>query len=200
MLITKIIRRIKKEFQCWYSTIFTRLVFYLNDIEAEGFVKVCGNPFIINNGRMKLGKNISMSSGAFANPVNGAGRIIITVKKGAELIIGDNVGISNTEIYCATKIEICEGVLIGGGVRIYDTDFHSVNSEFRVMHPDPDIKSKPIIIRENSFIGSGTIILKGVSIGPESVIGAGSVVTKSVPKGEIWAGNPAKKIIEIVKH
>ena len=38
------------------------------------------------------------------------------------------------------------------------------------------------------------MILKGVTIGARAVIGAGSVVTKDVPDGEIWAGNPAKRI------
>ena len=38
------------------------------------------------------------------------------------------------------------------------------------------------------------ITLKGVAIGENSIIGAGSVVTRSIPKNQIWAGNPAKFI------
>lgn len=34
----------------------------------------------------------------------------------------------------------------------------------------------------------------GVTIGDRSVVGAGAVVTKSIPSGEIWGGNPARKI------
>ena len=35
---------------------------------------------------------------------------------------------------------------------------------------------------------------KGVTIGEHAIGGAGSVVANDIPAGEIWAGNPAKKI------
>jgi len=50
------------------------------------------------------------------------------------------------------------------------------------------------MLEDYAFIGAGSYILKGVTVGKYSIIGAGSVVTKDVPQGEIWAGNPAKKI------
>lgn len=62
------------------------------------------------------------------------------------------------------------------------------------------ISSSPLIIKEGAFIGARSIILsKCEYIGKYSVIGAGSVVTKSVPDYEIWAGNPAKKIRNVMK-
>lgn len=50
------------------------------------------------------------------------------------------------------------------------------------------------MIGNHSFIGAGSIILPGVTIGDKCVIGAGSVVTKSVPDGEVWGGCPARFI------
>lgn len=44
------------------------------------------------------------------------------------------------------------------------------------------------------FIGCGSIILPGVSIGDNVIVGAGSVVTDDVPANSIVAGNPAKVI------
>ena len=44
------------------------------------------------------------------------------------------------------------------------------------------------------WIGSGAIVLPGVTIGDNSVIGAGSVVTKDVPENCVYGGNPAKLI------
>jgi len=49
-----------------------------------------------------------------------------------------------------------------------------------------------IIIKDNSFIGVNTIILPGVTIGPNSIVGAGSVVTHDVLPDMVYAGNPAK--------
>lgn len=49
----------------------------------------------------------------------------------------------------------------------------------------------------NCFIGSGSIVLCGVSIGDNSIIGAGSVVTKDVEANSVYAGNPAKYICSI---
>lgn len=47
------------------------------------------------------------------------------------------------------------------------------------------------VIKENSFIGAGSIIMPGVTVGPQAIVAAGSVVTKDVPPNSIVAGNPA---------
>lgn len=49
-------------------------------------------------------------------------------------------------------------------------------------------------IMDNCFIGSHSIILPDVKIGPDAIVAAGAVVTKDVPKGTIVGGNPAKVI------
>lgn len=46
------------------------------------------------------------------------------------------------------------------------------------------------------WVGFGTIIRRGVTIGDGAVVGAGSVVTKDVPAFEIWAGVPARRVRE----
>ena len=49
-------------------------------------------------------------------------------------------------------------------------------------------------ILDNCFIGSNSIILPNVRIGPNAIVAAGAVVTKDVPEGTIVGGNPAKII------
>ena len=52
-----------------------------------------------------------------------------------------------------------------------------------------------IDIKDNCFIGLGSIIMPGVKIGPNSVVGAGSVVTKDVPPNTVVVGSPARPIM-----
>ena len=68
------------------------------------------------------------------------------------------------------------------------------------------VKSAPITIEDDVWIGAHSIILKGVTIGRGSVVAAGAVVTKSFPPYSIIGGVPAKLLKmrfteeEIKKH
>lgn len=53
----------------------------------------------------------------------------------------------------------------------------------------------PLVIGRGVFIGARAIILEGCSfIGQGAIIGAGAVVAKDIPAGEVWAGNPARRV------
>jgi len=54
-----------------------------------------------------------------------------------------------------------------------------------------------VIIKDNCWLGAGSTICPGVTIGENSVIGAGSVVIKDIPANCVAAGNPCKVIREI---
>jgi hypothetical protein len=62
------------------------------------------------------------------------------------------------------------------------------------------IKYGRIIIHENCFIGARSIIMPGVSIGPNSVVAAGSIVTKSVPPGIVVCGVPARALSSVQEY
>lgn len=57
-----------------------------------------------------------------------------------------------------------------------------------------------VIIHESCHIGSRSIILPGVEIGPRTVVGAGSVVTRSLPPNTVCAGNPATVICSLDEY
>jgi acetyltransferase-like isoleucine patch superfamily enzyme len=110
------------------------------------------------------------------------------------MILGNDVGVSNSVFYAWKSIILEDEVMIGGGCQIYDTDFHSILYEDRILKGDKKVKTAPVLIKKGAFIGASSIILKGVTIGERSVVAAGSVVTKSIPSDEVWGGNPARFI------
>lgn len=140
---------------------------------------------------ISIGDNTTIRSGKYGGNYVGMGKTRFFVFPEGEIEIGNKVGISNSIFVSRAGIKIEDEVMIGGGCRLYDSDFHSLDYETRVHSGDSDIKSAPIYIKKGAFIGAGCIILKGVTIGEGSIIGAGAVVTKNVPDHEIWAGNPA---------
>lgn len=107
---------------------------------------------------------------------------------GNNIFIGNNViiGINCTFVDNA-EIRIGNRVLIASNVQFY-TSSHPVLPQERLA---PDWKEKgttffrtyarPIEIKDNVWIGGGSILLPGVTVGENSVIGAGSVVNRSIP-------------------
>jgi len=111
------------------------------------------------------------------------------------LRIGNNVGISNSVIYCANRIFIGNDVLVGSNTKIFDTDFHDLDYNRRKIYGDKNANFGFVEINEGAFVGSNCIIGKNVKIGAGSVLGAGSVIfNEVVPPNTVWAGNPARKI------
>lgn len=192
----KAIRKTAHQLHKILSTLQCQIVFHGNNITFSN-IRSNGIPFvsIAMGGKCTIGKNLSINNGIKGNPIGCNQPCTFFVDRGAELIIGDNVGISQAAIICHQKITIGNDVKIGGGVCIYDTDFHSLNPNIRKSKEDMLHKvKKSVTIGNNVFIGAHSLVLKGVMIGENAIIGAGSVVTKSIPTNEIWAGNPAKFI------
>lgn len=90
------------------------------------------------------------------------------------------------------KIKIGKNVLIAPNC-LFTSHQHSFSDNKKLIYEQPIIKS-PIRIHDDVWVGAGAIILPGVEIHDGAIVGAGSIVTKDIPKMEIWAGNPAKKI------
>ena len=117
--------------------------------------------------------------------------VVRTTAVEANLVIGENVGVSGAAIVCAKSIIIGPRTLIGSGAVIIDNDFHD-RLPSGGWGNDGQSTAKPIHIGGDVFIGARAIVLKGVSIGERAVIGAGAVVTRDVPAGTVAIGNPAK--------
>ncbi|MFT3949344.1 MAG: acyltransferase [Agriterribacter sp.] len=196
-LFFKGIRKICLAFSGWLEWLHCRFLFYIQNVQCKNFVTK-GVPYVsvAIGGKCVIGNALVMNNGLKGNPIGRPQPCVFFVDRNAEILIGDNVGMSSTAIVAHISVIIGNNVKIGGGVCIYDTDFHALDAKTRTnKNTDKEQANKqPVIIEDNAFIGAHSTILKGVTIGRNAIIGACSVVTKSVPANEIWGGNPAKFI------
>lgn len=113
--------------------------------------------------------------------------------QGSHVEIGDNTLFNNgvTLRSEGPGISIGADCLFGTSVEVLDSDFHD-------LHPRRRRTGTPmtghVAIGDNVFIGSNTMVMKGVTIGDDTVVGAASVVLRSLPAGVIAGGNPARVI------
>lgn len=159
----------------------------------------------VDNGRLNLGLRHYNQGGLDSTIALGNGSKLIlncpfeiytgftiSVNKNATLEFGSGYANNGLFIACFNSIKIGKNVAIAENVTIRDDNNHTILY-------DGYIKSKPIEICDNVWIGMNVTILKGVTVGEGSVIAAGSVVTKDVPPHSLVAGVPAKIIKEKIE-
>jgi maltose O-acetyltransferase len=126
--------------------------------------KEFGNSFIQAPFFCEFGKTISIGNDTFIN-------MNVTMLDGAEITIGNHV-------------------LIGPNAQFY-TASHSLDYKSRRRW---ETFCKPIVIKDDVWIGGSVVINQGVTIGARSVIAANSVVNNDVPPDCLYGGSPAKFI------
>ena len=188
--------------KCWQIRYFPGMIsnwitFLRKKVQVGENSKIYGKVIVKGKGKIEIGRNCLINSSVHADPIGGDTITIFRADKGASLIIGNGCGLSNCAIVAQKEIVIHDDVYIGGGCKIYDTDFHSLDKEERVGELNAHIGKSKVEIMEGAFIGAHSIILKGVTVGKNSIVGAGSVVTGSIPDNEVWAGNPARKVRDL---
>lgn len=182
-----------------------KLLMKVTKVEYGKKLLLKGMPVIFNRSgaKLKIGYNVTVKSSFLSNLVGLYSRtIIVTRAPGAEIVIGDNVGISGTTIYARKGIYIGDNTAIGGNCKILDNDFHPIDAEKRLQllndvqggNASDLIPAREIHIGKNCFIGCNSIILKGTVLGDGCVVGAGAVVSGKFEDNCVIAGNPAKVI------
>ena len=119
---------------------------------------------------------------------------MIDTRKGGVITVKEQSGLSSVILSSKKAITIGRRVLIGANTCIYDHNFHALKAEDRIdaIRGAENVKSAPVIIEDNCFIGANCIILKGTRIGAGSLVAAGSVVFGlDVPPNSLVRGNPA---------
>lgn len=163
-------------------------------------LRISGNVYFRPNkiNSISLGNNVHIIARFLSNTVGLTNPAILECVGDGKIVIGDNSGMSSVIISSRTQIEIGKNVKIGGNSRIFDHDFHSLNYLDRREGGDDfvNVKSLPVCIEDDVFIGTNVLILKGVHIGARTVIAAGSIVAiKKIPPDSFVAGNPAKILV-----
>ncbi|MGE0014798.1 MAG: sugar O-acetyltransferase [Candidatus Methanomethylophilaceae archaeon] len=110
---------------------------------------------------------------------------------GFNLNLGRHVLVnSNCTFLDSNSITLGDYVMVGPNVTIITPD-HSRDPQRRRA---VGTVSRPVVIEDDAWIGAGSIILPGITVGKGSIVGAGSVVTRDVTAGTTVAGNPARPI------
>ena len=117
--------------------------------------------------------------------------VLSTRRSGAVLEVGEDCGFTGTTLVAADRITIGDRVLVGGNASIVDFDFHPLTPEGRAEAINAGAAAH-ILIGDDVFVGTGALVLKGVTIGEGAVVGAGSVVTQDVPPWTVVGGIPRR--------
>ena len=108
---------------------------------------------------------------------------------GRHVHFGKNVYANfNLTLVDDTDIYVGDGVMFGPNVTVC-TGTHPISPELRARQAQYNL---PVHIGNCVWIGAGSILLPGVTVGDNSVIGAGSVVTRDIPANVVAAGTPCR--------
>lgn len=122
----------------------------------------------------------------------------------SRIVIGSRTSIGGeTVIESLRNVFIGDDCLISHYITIQDHNSHPLDWEYRSqdvvnwiagLKDWTHVEQADVVIENKCWIGTRSIILKGVHLGEGCVVGAGSVVTKSFPAYSVVAGNPARLI------
>jgi len=120
----------------------------------------------------------------------------VEIQKGAR--IGRNCKISSHSFICE-GVAIEDEVFVGHHVVFINDRYPQATAPNGHLQTEADWHVVPTSVKRGASIGSGAVILCGVTIGEGAIVGAGSVVTRDVAPGTVVAGNPARILHQVGK-
>ncbi len=141
---------------------------------------------------VKLGQNVRIFSftNLYGCEIGDDSKVgtFVEIQKGSK--IGARCKISSHSFICE-GVTIEDDVFIGHNVVFTNDKFPRATTDGK-LQTEADWVCIPTLVKKGASIGSGAVLLCGITIGENAMIGAGSVVTKDVPAGVTVVGNPAR--------
>lgn len=186
-------------------------VSFIRRIHTNGFLLLAENVRIVGSGSLlsfgklckveagvvlqnvskhgiSFGDNCTIGEGVMIRPSGYYGGNL-----GAGMKVGNGTAIGlNSYIGCSGLVTIGSNVLIGPNVSII-AENHNFNVP-SIPIKEQGVSNIGIMIEDNVWIGTKSVILDGITIGTGAIVAAGAVVTKDVPSYTIVGGVPAKVI------
>ncbi|MBL7137192.1 MAG: acyltransferase [Bacteroidales bacterium] len=165
-----------------------------NQARPRRWVKWFLNPFIHHKGKNSLiRKRTRMDILPFNKFYMGDNSTIedfSTINNGVgDIYIGDRtrIGLGCTligPVKIGNDIRLAQNIVMSGLNHNYE--------DVTIPISDQGVSTAPIVIEDETWLGSNCVVLPGVTIGKHCVIAAGSIVTKDIPPFSVAAGNPAR--------
>ena len=147
---------------------------------------------------VKLGVNVKINSfvNLYGCRIGDNSRIgtFVEIQKGAS--VGRNCKIQSHSFICE-GVTIEDAVFIGHNVTFINDKYPRATNPAGLLQTEADWNCTPTVVRKGASVGSGTVLLCGLTVGENAIVGAGSVVVADVPADSIVAGNPAKVLRKI---
>lgn len=147
----------------------------------------------LNNVELGHGVRIFSFVNAYGCKIDDGSKIgtFVEIQKGAA--IGKNCKVSSHTFICE-GVTIEDNCFIGHGVMFTNDKFPRATNPDGSQQTDEDWIVIPTLVKKGASIGSGAVIIAGVTIGENAIVGAGAVVTKDVEPNTIVAGVPSKPL------
>ena len=149
-------------------------------------VHIDGLPFVSGHTEISIGDDVWLGGKLFVSSARIFDHPRLIIKDRAEVGWAVTISVSR-------EVVIEEDVRISYDCRISDGDGHPREAVLRAQHAPPHPRDiRPVRICRYAWVGNGTHIMKGVTIGEGAIVGANSVVLSDIPPYSLAMGNPAE--------
>src|SRR3990170_1152127 len=142
---------------------------------------------------VKLGKDVKVFSfvNLYGCEIGDGTKIGAFVEIQNNAKIGKNCKISSHTFICE-GVTIEDNVFVGHNVTFINDKYPRATGPSGNLQTESEWECIPTLVKKGASIGSGAVILCGVTIGINAIVGAGAVVTKDVPDNAVILGVPAR--------